>query len=47
MPCLTVMALAAGRHKLTMPVWAGAPHSLVNVRKTRDEMVEAIPMVRS
>jgi hydroxymethylglutaryl-CoA lyase len=47
LPGLTVMALvpnrrgaqaalAAGVHKLTMPVSASAAHSLANVRKTRD-----------
>ena len=51
LPGLTVMALvpnlrgaeaalAAGVHKLTMPVSASAAHSLANVRKTREEMVE-------
>ena len=50
LPGLTVMALvpnrrgaeaalAAGVHKLTMPVSASAAHSLANVRKTREEMV--------
>lgn len=50
LPGLTVMALvpnlrgaqaalAAGVHKLTIPVSASAAHSLANVRKTRDEMV--------
>jgi hydroxymethylglutaryl-CoA lyase len=32
-------ALAAGVHKLTIPVSASAAHSLANVRKTREEMV--------
>ena len=50
LPGLTVMALvpnrqgaeaalAAGVHKLTVPVSASAAHSLANVRKTREEMV--------
>ena len=53
LPGLTVMALvpnrrgaeaalAAGAHKLTMPVSASAAHSLANVRKTREEMVEEV-----
>ena len=55
-PGLTVMALvpnlrgaeaalAAGVHKLTMPVSASEAHSLANVRKTRDEMVEELRRV--
>lgn len=32
-------ALAAGVHKLTIPVSASAAHSLANVRKTREEMI--------
>jgi hydroxymethylglutaryl-CoA lyase len=50
LPGLTVMALvpnlrgaeaalAAGVHKLTVPVSASAAHSLANVRKTREQMV--------
>jgi len=50
LPGLTVMALvpnlrgaqaalAAGVHKLTIPVSASAAHSLANVRKTREEMI--------
>ena len=35
-------ALAAGAHKLTVPVSASAAHSLANVRKTREEMVEEV-----
>ena len=35
-------ALAAGVHKLTVPVSASAAHSLANVRKTREEMVEEV-----
>ncbi|MEF7615704.1 hydroxymethylglutaryl-CoA lyase [Aquincola sp. MAHUQ-54] len=52
-PGLTVMALvpnlrgaeaalAAGVHKLTLPVSASAAHSLANVRKTREQMIEEI-----
>lgn len=53
LPGLTVMALvpnlrgaeaalAAGVHKLTMPVSASEAHSLANVHKTREEMVETV-----
>ncbi len=35
-------ALAAGVHKLTMPVSASVAHSLANVRKTREQMVEEV-----
>ncbi|HSW04320.1 hydroxymethylglutaryl-CoA lyase [Aquabacterium sp.] len=53
LPGLTVMALvpnlrgaqaalAAGVHKLTIPVSASAAHSLANVRKTREAMVEEV-----
>jgi hydroxymethylglutaryl-CoA lyase len=35
-------ALEAGVHKLTMPVSASAAHSLANVRKTREEMVDEV-----
>ena len=53
LPGLTVMALGpnrrgaqaaleAGVHKLTMPVSASAAHSLANVRKTREEMVDEV-----
>ncbi|MDW5441444.1 hydroxymethylglutaryl-CoA lyase [Polaromonas sp. SM01] len=53
LPGLTVMALvpnrkgaeaalAAGVHKLTVPVSASAAHSLANVRKTREEMIEEV-----
>ncbi len=56
LPGLTVMALVpnrrgaeaaltAGVHKLTMPVSASAAHSLANVRKTREEMVEEVRAV--
>ena len=52
-PGLTVMALvpnrhgaeaalAAGVHKLTLPVSVSAAHSLANVRKTREQMVEEL-----
>lgn len=52
-PGLTVMALVpnlrgaeaalrAGVHKLTMPVSASRAHSLANVRKTPEEMVEQV-----
>ncbi len=53
LPGLTVMALVpnlrgaeaalqAGAHKLTIPLSASAAHSLANVRKTREEMVEEV-----
>ncbi|MDF1486621.1 hydroxymethylglutaryl-CoA lyase [Ramlibacter sp. H39-3-26] len=53
LPGLTVMALVpnlrgaqaaldAGVHKITIPVSASAAHSLANVRKTREEMVEEV-----
>lgn len=35
-------ALAAGVHKLTIPVSASAAHSMANVRKTREEMIEEV-----
>ncbi|CAM3817460.1 hydroxymethylglutaryl-CoA lyase [Bordetella tumulicola] len=35
-------ALAAGAHKLTMPVSASRAHSLANVRKTPEDMVEEV-----
>ncbi len=52
-PGLTVMALVpnrrgaeaaleAGAHKLTIPVSASAAHSMANVRKTREEMVQEV-----
>jgi len=52
-PHLTVMALVpnrkgaeaalkAGAHKLTIPVSASAAHSMANVRKTREAMVEEV-----
>lgn len=53
LPGLTVLALVpnlrgaqaaidAGVHKITIPVSASAAHSLVNVRKTREEMVAEV-----
>lgn len=53
LPGLTVMALvpnlrgaqaafAAGVHKITIPVSASAAHSLANVRKTREEMMDEV-----
>ncbi len=53
LPGLTVMALvpnlrgaeaalAAGVHKISIPVSASAAHSLANVRKTRDEMLAEV-----
>jgi hydroxymethylglutaryl-CoA lyase len=53
LPGLTVMALvpnlrgaeaaiAAGVHKLTLPVSASEAHSLANVRKTREQMVREV-----
>lgn len=53
LPGLTVMALvpnlrgaqaalAAGVHKITMPVSASEAHSLANVRKTREQMIDEI-----
>lgn len=55
-PALTVMALvpnlhgaraalAAGVHKLTLPVSASQAHSLANVRKTPAEMVDVVRQV--
>jgi hydroxymethylglutaryl-CoA lyase len=38
-------ALAAGVHKVTLPVSASAAHSLANVRKTREAMVEEVRAV--
>lgn len=35
-------ALKAGAHKLTLPVSASEAHSLANVRKTREEMLQEI-----
>ena len=56
LPGLTVMALvpnlrgaeaalAAGVHKLTLPVSASEAHSLANVRQTRAQMVEVLRQV--
>jgi hydroxymethylglutaryl-CoA lyase len=56
LPGLTVMALVpnlrgaqaaleAGVHKLTLPVSASKAHSLANVRKTREQMVEEVRSV--
>lgn len=53
LPGLTVMALApnlrgaqaamqAGVHKVTLPVSASEAHSLANVRKTREQMIDEI-----
>jgi hydroxymethylglutaryl-CoA lyase len=58
LPGLTVMALVpnrrgaeaalrAGVHKLTMPVSASAAHSLANVRKTPQAMVEEVRAIAS
>jgi len=38
-------ALAAGVHKLTIPVSASAAHSLANVRKTREQMIEEVRQI--
>jgi hydroxymethylglutaryl-CoA lyase len=35
-------ALAAGAHKMTIPVSASAAHSLANVRKTREQMIDEV-----
>ena len=35
-------ALAAGVHKLTIPVSASSAHSLANVRKTREDMIKEV-----
>lgn len=56
LPGLTVMALvpnlrgaqaaiAAGVHKLTLPVSASQAHSLANVRKTPDQMIEELRLI--
>jgi hydroxymethylglutaryl-CoA lyase len=56
LPGLTVMALvpnlrgakaalAAGVHKLTIPVSASEAHSLANVRKTRQDMVKEVQSI--
>ena len=55
-PGLTVMALvpnlrgaeaaiAAGVHKITLPVSASEPHSLANVRKTRQQMIDEVRQI--
>ncbi len=57
-PGLTVMALApnlqgalaaiaAGVHKVTLPVSASEAHSMANVRKTRQQMVDEVRQVAS
>ncbi len=38
-------ALTAGVHKLTLPVSASEAHSLANVRKTREQMVQEVSEV--
>lgn len=38
-------ALAAGVHKLSIPLSASAAHSLANVRKTREQMVEEVRLI--
>jgi len=38
----TEAALAAGAHKLTIPVSASAAHSLANVRRTREQMIDEV-----
>jgi hydroxymethylglutaryl-CoA lyase len=38
-------ALAAGAHKLTLPVSASEAHSLANVRKTRAQMIDEVRAV--
>jgi hydroxymethylglutaryl-CoA lyase len=38
-------ALAAGVHKLTVPVSASAAHSLANVRKTREQMLAEVRQI--
>jgi hydroxymethylglutaryl-CoA lyase len=35
-------AIAAGSHKLTIPTSASVAHSLANVRKTREQMIEEV-----
>lgn len=58
LPGLTVMALVpnlkgaeaaikAGVNKITLPVSASAAHSLANVRKTREEMIEEVRRIVS
>lgn len=38
-------ALASGVHKLTLPVSASEAHSLANVRKTREQMVDEVRQI--
>jgi len=38
-------AIAAGVHKVTIPVSASAAHSLANVRKTREEMIQEVAKI--
>jgi hydroxymethylglutaryl-CoA lyase len=38
-------ALDAGVHKLTIPVSASAAHSLANVRKTREQMIDEVASI--
>jgi hydroxymethylglutaryl-CoA lyase len=38
-------AMAAGAHKLTVPCSASAAHSLANVRKTREAMIEEVRQI--
>jgi len=38
-------AIAAGVHKLTIPVSASAAHSLANVRKTREQMIDEVRLI--
>jgi hydroxymethylglutaryl-CoA lyase len=38
-------AIAAGAHKLTVPCSASAAHSLANVRKTREAMIEEVAAI--
>jgi crotonobetainyl-CoA:carnitine CoA-transferase CaiB-like acyl-CoA transferase len=56
LPGLTVMALvpnlrgaqaavAAGVHKLTIPVSASQAHSMANVRKSREQMIEEVAQI--
>jgi hydroxymethylglutaryl-CoA lyase len=40
-------ALAAGVHKITLPVSASEAHSLANVRKTRDQMLDELREVHA
>lgn len=40
-----IAAIEAGVHKLTIPVSASAAHSMANVRKTREEMVDEVRQI--